>query len=387
VKALAIAGANLRRTLRERSNVFFIFLFPLLMIFAIGAAFGGSGEPRIGLAVADPGPLAARLVAGLTDADGVEVHRAGSAGELTAAVERGEYEVGVSIPAGYDGAVAAGRPVAVALVARPGLTSQQVSSIVRSVVQRESGQLRAARFAAAERGLPFDAALARADGISAQLPALEVSGRAVGVAPAAPDEGRFDGSASTQLLLFLFVTALTSAVALVETRRLGLSRRMLTTPTPARVIIFGEALGRVAISGLQGLFVMLVSALVFGVNWGDPLAAGALMAAFALAASGAGMLLGAYARTPQLAVAVGLLVGLGLAALGGAMMPLEFFSPTLRTIAHVVTPHAWAVDAFTVLLRDGGGIADILPQLGVLLGAAGVLLGLASWRLRRAATT
>jgi ABC-2 type transport system permease protein len=31
--------------------------------------------------------------------------------------------------------------------------------------------------------------------------------------------------------LFLFLTALTGAVALIETRRLGLSRRMLATPT------------------------------------------------------------------------------------------------------------------------------------------------------------
>jgi ABC-2 type transport system permease protein len=107
------------------------------------------------------------------------------------------------------------------------------------------------------------------------------------------------------------------------------------------------------------------------------------MVAFALVASGAGMLLGAFARTSQVATAVGLLLGLGLAALGGSMMPLEFFSPTMRTVAHAVTPHAWAIDGFTTLIRDGGGVGDILPELGVLLGLAAVLVGLASRRLRR----
>lgn len=387
MKTLAIAGTNLRRTLRERSNIFFIFLFPLLMIFVIGAAFGGTGEPRLGVAVTEPGPLAERLVTGLSAEGAVDVRRAGSEAEVIDAVERGRYEVGVVIPAGYDAAVRAGRPVTVSYLARPGLTGQQVSAVVLAVVGRESGRLRAAGMAATERGLAFDAALARTEAVAASVPGVRVTGRTVGAGSGSTDEGRFDTSASTQLLLFLFVTALTSAVALVETRGLGVSRRMLTTPTPAVAVIAGEGLGRFAVSAVQGLSVMLASALVFDVNWGDPLAAGLLMVAFALVASGAGMLLGAYARTAQVATAVGLLLGLGMAALGGTMMPLEFFSPTMRTVAHVLTPHAWAIDGFTELVRDQGGLVDILPQLGVLLAAAAVLTGLASWRLRRTIAT
>jgi ABC-2 type transport system permease protein len=67
------------------------------------------------------------------------------------------------------------------------------------------------------------------------------------------------------------------------------------------------------------------------------------------------------------------------------MVPLEIFTPSMRTIAHA-TPHAWANDAFAELVRHGGTIADILPQLGVLLAFAVALLGLAAWRLRIAIT-
>ena len=87
----------------------------------------------------------------------------------------------------------------------------------------------------------------------------------------------------------------------------------------------------------------------------------------------------------RLVIVVGLLLSLGLGALGGTMMPLDFFSPTLRTVAHL-TPHAWAVDGFADLVRHDGGIAAILPELGVLMGAAAVLMALASWRLRHALT-
>lgn len=190
----------------------------------------------------------------------------------------------------------------------------------------------------------------------------------------------------SQLLLFVFVTSMTSAAALIETRRLGVSRRMLATPTGASTIVLGEALGRFGVAFVQGVFIMLGSWLVFGVSWGDPLAATVLMLSFALVASAAGLLLGAVMRTSQQAIAIGLLFGLGLAALGGSMMPLEFFTPTLRTVAHV-TPHAWAADGFAALIRHGADLTDVLPQIGVLLAAAAALFALATWRLRRSLTT
>ena len=49
-----------------------------------------------------------------------------------------------------------------------------------------------------------------------------------------------------------------------------------------------------------------------------------------------------------------------------------------------MTPHAWANDAFSKLLEHGGAIADVLPQVAVLLAFAGVAVALATWRLRRA---
>ena len=51
------------------------------------------------------------------------------------------------------------------------------------------------------------------------------------------ETGTFDRGASTQLLLFVFLNSLTGAIGLIETRRLGVSRRMLSTPTPTRTIL------------------------------------------------------------------------------------------------------------------------------------------------------
>jgi ABC-2 type transport system permease protein len=55
----------------------------------------------------------------------------------------------------------------------------------------------------------------------------------------------------------------------------------------------------------------------------------------------------------------------------------------MRTIAHA-TPHAWAIEGFTELIRRDAGVGAILPQLGVLAVYAAGLLSVASWRLGKA---
>jgi ABC-2 type transport system permease protein len=78
-------------------------------------------------------------------------------------------------------------------------------------------------------------------------------------------------------------------------------------------------------------------------------------------------------------------LGMVLALLGGAMVPIEVFPPVMRTLSHA-TPHAWAIEALHRLLLNGGGITDILPQLAALLAFAVGLLALASRRFRRQVT-
>jgi ABC-2 type transport system permease protein len=186
-------------------------------------------------------------------------------------------------------------------------------------------------------------------------------------------------------VLFVFLTALTGSSALILTRQLGISKRMLSTPTPIGSIVLGESLGRFGTGLLQGVYIMALTLVIFQVNWGDPLGSILILAALSAVGAGAGMLMGSVFSNDQQAAGIGVVLSLGLAALGGAMLPVELFSPTMQRIAHI-TPHAWALDGYAELVRRGGNTFDILPELGVLFAYAVVLLALASWRLRVAIT-
>ena len=101
-----------------------------------------------------------------------------------------------------------------------------------------------------------------------------------------------------------------------------------------------------------------------------------------LIAAGTALVIGVVmdAEGPASGVAVG--AGMILAALGGCMVPLEFFPDTLRTVAHL-TPHAWAYQALAEVQRRGGGVGDILPELAVLVAMAVALLAVGALLLRR----
>ena len=381
MKALVIARVNIIRTLRDRMGLFFIVILPLILITVLGLTYGGMNTARVGVADLDGGRLAGDLVGGIRTTEiRAEIRHYDSASALRDAVTRGFVEVGLVVPAGYDAALRSGGPASIEVVAQPQSVASAVRTAVDEAVAAETALVQAARFTTSQTGLSFEQALdaARAQEASTNRVAVKVetlrSGRS--------NPSGFSQGAQSQVILFMFLTSMTGAVVLVSTRQLGISRREFSTPTSVGTIVLGEALGRFAFAIFQGGLIVVASAILFGVAWGDPMAIGALVVVFALVAAGAAMLVASVVANEHQVAAVGPALGMMLGLLGGTMVPVDVFPAIMRTLSHV-TPHAWAMEAFNALNTTGGGIATILPDLAILLAFAAVLIGLASFRLRR----
>jgi len=389
IKILTVGWANTLRLFRQRSNIFFVFVFPLLIILLLGVMFGGGFDALVAVSVeGEEGPLAASLVESLDALDDISVERFASVEAATDAVQRGRVTAGVLIPAGFDAGLLGGEAVEVGFLTRPGDQNGMLAlQAVQEVVAGAGTPIRAARFAAGQGAASFETALPVARLVASAEPSLSVTYATAGESMFEDFEnlGTFDMGAGSQLVLFMFLTSLAGAADLILTRRLGVARRMLSTPTSTGVILMGEAAGRFGVAMVQGVYIMVGTLLIFGVNWGDPLGAAAVVILFALVGSGAAMLSGSIFQNEQQAGGLGVLLGIGLAAIGGAMVPIELFPDTMQTIARF-TPHAWAIDAFAELVRRDGGLLDILPQLGVLAAFAAFFLVLATWRLHRVLT-
>lgn len=385
-KAVAIAVVELRRFFHDRSGAFFVLLFPLVLVLVLGSAFGSDAEARLGVVAPAGSPLADEVVDVLDSNDDLRVVEYGSEASLLRDVERGAVQAGAIVPHDYDSRLGRGETVEVGFLAQPASRGQQLQVIVSDAVGSQSVRLQAARFVTENGSTDFDAALSEVDELDAAMERVSTRTIDAGEALFPASLGQFDLGASSMLLLFVFVNGLAGSSVLIQNRQLGVARRMLSTPTSLGVVLSGEALGRFVLVAFQAVYIMVATSVLFGVSWGSLPAASLLVFVFAWVATGAAMLAGALFRTDQQAGSVGVMIGLGLAALGGSMAPLEIFSPTMRAVAHV-TPHAWANEGFATLVRHDGGVTDILGELGALAAMAAALLALATWLLRRSLTT
>lgn len=384
---LAITRVNLIRASRDRLALFFILVLPIILIIVLGMTYGGQGSARIGVVDEDGGPFAIQLTDSIATSEDLRIviRRYASAADLADAVARGFVEFGLEIPADYDATLRDGGRASLQYVTPQSQVSGAIQPVVEQAVASQAALVRAARFAMTTEGISFDEALAAAERARTAAPGVTVAMQSVATSETAGVSGYAIG-AQSQVILFMFLTALTGAVELITTRELGVSRRMLSTTAAPSTIIAGEAVARVLLALFQGAFIVLASSLLFGVDWADPVATAAIVVTFSFVAGGAAMLVGAMARNASQAGALGPALGIMLGLFGGTMVPIEVFPDAMRTLSHV-TPHAWAMDAFRALLFDGAGLVDILPELAVLAGFALALLALATFRFRRVLAT
>ncbi|MCP4225432.1 MAG: ABC transporter permease, partial [Actinomycetia bacterium] len=384
-----IAANSLRHLFRERLNLFFVFALPLLLIVVLGLSVAGA-RPTVGVVVGgESGPLAQDLIDRLVEADGVDTTLYQDREEATALLEREDLTALLIIPDDYDQVIEGGGVVSLDYVAIPVSSGFELQGIVESVVAGHNTDLRAARLLANTGSgddtgsrIGFDEARTITAGVSASLSGIMVTTvNADGEPFIETDVVGF--VAAQELVLFIFLISMTAASALVQVRRLGVIRRMLATPASTAEVVAGEALGRYGVAMLQSMFILGATAVLFGVGWGSWPASLAIVATFSLVATAAALLVGALVANENQSTAIGISSGMALAALGGCMVPFEIFPDGLRTFAHI-TPHAWAVDAFTEILQRGGGLGDIGIELGVLSLYGVGLLTFGVWALRRA---
>ncbi|OHV37873.1 hypothetical protein BCD49_15495 [Pseudofrankia sp. EUN1h] len=376
----AFTAVVLRILTRDRLALFFLLVLPVAVITVIGAAFGGADRASVGLVRPGDGQVSQAVERALRDAPGLRVRGLASQDAATDAVRRGDVAAALVLPATLDADVLAGRSVRASVLTEAtsgaGVTARLA---LEGVVSRATLPFAAARTVAAQAG---GTVVARADALADVPPPLTVRVTDAGGGPAGASASRYSMFAAQNLVVFVFINAMASATLIVAARRQGVLRRALSTRTGLPSVLGGLGLGWFVLTLLQSVLILLTGTLLFGVRWGNPAAAALLVLSFAGVGCGAGLLVGAIGRDPDRVGSITPVVGIVLAALGGCMVPPEFFPPVMTTIAHA-TPHYWAVTAWESVLFDGAGVAGVATHLGVLAAAAVVLVSLAAGLLRR----
>jgi ABC-2 type transport system permease protein len=175
-------------------------------------------------------------------------------------------------------------------------------------------------------------------------------------------------------LLFLMYTVSYGGRSILLERSQGTLPRLLVSPTSSTQVLGGKVVGIFFTGVVQVGILILASAILFGVRWGDPAGVAVLILATVYGAAGWGMLITAMARTPAQVGSTGSALMLIFGILGGSFINLEQMHPIVQALSKI-TPNAWGLDGFTTLAL-GGTLADLVIPVTALLIMGTVLFGI-----------
>jgi ABC-2 type transport system permease protein len=182
-------------------------------------------------------------------------------------------------------------------------------------------------------------------------------------------------------LMFLMFTVSNGGRSLLTERNQGTLPRLLVSPTTSVQILGGKVVG-IFLTGAAQMFILIGgTSLMFGVQWGDPLAVLALVLAAVFGAVGWGMIITSMVKTPGQVSAIGAAVMLTFGILGGTFINTENMPEWFRVVTRI-TPNAWGVDGFTTLAL-GGGLREILTPIIALLIMGALLFTVAALLFNR----
>ncbi len=186
---------------------------------------------------------------------------------------------------------------------------------------------------------------------------------------------------------FAFFISGDIAAALHKERKEGTMRRLIASPIHPWMIVAAKMLAYIVLVMVQVAIMFGVASLAFDMPLGNSLSGFLLVSiAMALAATGIGIMIASLAKTEKQADTTGLLIGFIVGALGGCFTfgvsaPLYKGGGIMETIAKL-TPQAHALMGYDALLNLGGGLVQVLPDVGILLGFAALGFVIASLRFK-----
>ena len=408
----AIARKDLRLLFRDKGDVFFTFVFPVVIAILFGFVFGGGsgGGGTIDLAVVRESD--STLARGLADdlakdpsftTTSFETREAAAdavrAGKATAAVILPK-----SLDAGLEG-LFAGQGIAIDAVVDPSrraeagliqgklneLAFRQFPKLFSNSTEMKRAYSAARDSIANARGLsPTQKLLGAGMITAAESFSSSIGGEPTadtGAAPAsdgaffapiavkveelAPRAGRpraaFDVTFPQGIVWGLAGCFGAFAASLVTERSRGTLDRLRLAPITAFHLISGKAIACLVAGLLVQALVFTVAILFFGARIAQPamLVVACFAAAFAFA--GLAMALAAFCRTEAEANGAGRGAILILALIGGGTIPLFFMPPFLRTLSYG-SPFRWAVAAIEGPFWRDTPLSEQVVPLVVLIG-------------------
>jgi ABC-2 type transport system permease protein len=408
--ALRVTRKDIKILLKERGTLLLLFVVPIVFVLAFSMGIEGSDPQEEAITVPvvnlDAGSGASQtLLDALEQGGGIQCELVDEA-KAEAWLDRGKIDRVLTIPANYAADLQAGQPVTLRLVNGPDAsasTTEAVHRVVAGVVAdlsletqlvgafRQMADMEAAA-PPEQQSFTTEIIIEQAQSQMARsrtepLLAIEESWPQHLLEEDEEDINPLSVNVPGFAVLFIFLTASTTAQAIYTEKKVGSFRRLLAAPISKATILAGKMTPNF-ITGLAQIVVLFGAGVLIFPLLGfdpmplgnDPLALVLVCLTVLLCSTSLGVLIAAIARTEGQISGLSSVVlwVLGFAAILLAQMPSN---PTLDTVSQLI-PHYWANMAFLDLFLRGQGLADVMPSLLALLGFTVAFLTIGLWRFK-----
>jgi len=371
-KALVVALREVRTYLQDKADLAFSLLLPVAIFALMYGAFGGQSMFHGTAYVVNEdqgGSYSALLLEQLDELESLDAELL-SLSEADSKLERSDLLMVLYIPEDFSDKLSSGEPAQLVFKQRGngGDEGQIVASLVHGVAQemnqefqvysQVSNTLAGSNISQDRIEITVQKFLER----QRQHPIVGVREETVGSSP--DPVNQFLPGIVTMFVLFAVTL---SARAIVEERKKGTLERLLTTRLSVGQLFIGKFLASISRGFVQTLILLVLAYMVFQLF--TPLSfieCLVIALIFAAAASALGLVIASLARSEDSATWIAVFFTMVMVMLGGTFF--EISEGTVLATISKISVNTYANDAFNTIIAQGGSLADVGLDLGVLAG-------------------
>ncbi len=364
---------DLVQRLRDKSVIIFAVIVPLALMGAMnlvmGDAMDGDLETATVAVSAPADDQLAQTLVGVLPEIGLDVEITETdADDARARAEAGDAKLGLVIPEGFSSALMAGQPAEITAIRGDGAGIE--STVVLSVIQGFLDRA-AASAVATTAGANLGLAPAQLGGLAQQVATGE---SALTLATGEASNEQLDPKGALvagQAGLFLMFTVSFGVLGLLAEREFGTLARLRSMPMNPQLVVVSKVLSSFVLGVVATAILLTVGGRLFDVDFGSPLPIGVLIVSAVIATTSLTFIVIKLAKTSEQASIIQTILAMVLGIAGGAFFPMSG-GGVLGTILDL-NPVAAMIRGLGIT-SGGGGLADILTPVLIMLGFAAVAM-------------
>ncbi|MFZ0965452.1 MAG: ABC transporter permease [Candidatus Bathyarchaeia archaeon] len=385
-----IAWKDLMELFRNRLGLIMLVLMPIFMMAMVGFIYPSNNSLSnvpIALANQDLGfgnsTIASQtfitILQQINNSTGMmTLSNASSLDEIRSLVQKGEVDGGIVIPSNFTSSIMSGEQGTVVIVTDQ--SNPQISATIQAVLNGVFDQM--GTMLAQQRVQSLNPAINASTALAIVKPYdVKTEGAVSG------HSSYFDFIAPGIMAMTVMMSVMTGLPAAIsQEKEVGTLDGMMVAPINRLSIILGKTLAQTARGLLQGILILALSVILFGVNiQGNILLVFGLLLLGVFSFVGLGVVITSFAKDQETAMMLMMTLMFPMMFLSGVFFPIQQMPWYMQGVSKFL-PLTYASTALRKVMVLGAGIPEIATELTVLIVFGVIMTAIAVPVFRRAMT-